>query len=86
MNGPARIRSVREVLSRRAAKRRLAEWGITVSLPTRWRQGMWVDVPCMKIASRCHIVLVDQQCAGTEHARACRYRFSYRAPANPLRG
>lgn len=55
MNGRPRTRTVRVLLSRRAAQRRLAAWGITMSLPVHEKQGMWVNVPRMKTDTLCHI-------------------------------
>lgn len=88
MNGRPRTRQVRELLSRRAAQRRLDEWDVTVTLPKRKGQGLWVNVPRMKIMTLCHIVLVERRtCGAPEHARPRRrFRFSYSAPVNPLRG
>lgn len=88
MNGRPRTRTVRVLLSRRAAQRRLAEWGITMSLPVHRKQGMWVNVPRTKTDTLCHIVLVKRRIRGAPaHARPRRrYRFCYSAPVNPLRG
>lgn len=88
MKGRPRTRRVRELLSRRAAQRRLAEWDLTVSLPKHHKQGLWVIVPRMKIETLCHIVLVERSVRGAPPpARPRRrFRFCYSAPVNPLRG
>ena len=88
MNGRQRTRRVRELLSRRAAQRRLDEWDVTVTLPKRTGQGLWVNVPRMKIMTLCHIALVERRPYGAgENARPRRrFRFTYSAPVNPLRG
>lgn len=83
MNGRPRTRQVRELLSPRAAQRRLDEWGVTAMLPTRKGQSLWV-----KSMTLCHIVVVERRpCGAPENARPRRrFRFTYSAPVNPLRG
>jgi hypothetical protein len=88
MNGRPRTRRVRELLSRRAAQRRLDEWDVTATLPKRTGQSLWVNVARMKLMTLCHIVLVERPpCGAPENARPRRrFRFTYSAPVNPLRG
>lgn len=88
MNRRPRTRQVRELLSRRAAQRRLAEWDVTATLPKRKGQGLWINVARMKFMTLCHIVLIERRpCGAPEKARPRRrFRFTYSAPVNPLRG
>ena len=85
MNGRARTRVIRELLSRRAAKRRLAEWGISAKLPKRRGRSVCVDVPCTKIDTRCRIVLIERRARRYRERPYRQYRFCYSAPANLLR-
>jgi hypothetical protein len=86
MNGRPRTHMIREFLSRRAAKRRLAEWGISTKLPQRRGRSVWVDVPRSKVDTRCRIVLIEPRRAPFYGQRPHRrYRFCYSASANPLR-
>lgn len=85
MNGRARTRVIRELLTRRAAKRRLAEWGISAKLPMRRGRSVWVDVPCTKVDTRCRIVLIERRAPSCREWPHRQYRFCYSASANPLR-
>lgn len=85
MKGPARTRMIRELLSRRAAKRRLAEWGIVAKLPKRRGRSVCVDVPSTKIDARCRIVLIERRARHARERSHRQYRFCYSVPANPLR-